>query len=188
MELASAGAKTPFITSTPSSAVTLAFAAVGARLGLAAAGVASAAVAGVSASFAVFASLLSATTDTAAMASNSRLDNNFFSVDMDGVLSFRPISGLCTKLGAQTYSISMTDVKKVLFLGTRSAGQGCGINSQLLFVHTCASDAELRIAGFSSRQPSTVTSATASTRQRRNPLAQKVHAFFVNHVASERRH
>jgi len=54
------------------------------------------------------------TTGTTAMTNRNRLDNNFLSVDMDGVLSFRPDLGLCTKHGAQPYSKRMNDVKKVL--------------------------------------------------------------------------
>jgi hypothetical protein len=84
---ASFGASTPFITSTPRSAVTFASAAEEERFGLAAGGVASAEV--VFAALAVFplavlASLLPAMTGEAAMASTSRLDNNCFSVNMDG--------------------------------------------------------------------------------------------------------
>src|ERR1700677_3684500 len=118
MALASAGASTPFMTSTPSSAVTLTLVAAGERLGLAAAA-GSAEVALAAASFAGFASLPSAITGTAAMASRSRLDHNLLNfnlnfdlnVDMDGVLSFWPVLGPCPKHGARTYSKSMNDVK-----------------------------------------------------------------------------
>src|ERR1017187_4272736 len=96
MAFASAGARTPLVTSTPSNAVT-ASPAVGAKLVLVAAGVASGVVAFVELSFAGFASLLPAMTGTAVMASTNRLDNNCFSVDIDGVSSFfRPNSGLGT--------------------------------------------------------------------------------------------
>src|SRR6204780_2264886 len=107
MELASAGARTPFITSTPSKAVILASPAAEVKLGVAAAGAGSAEAALVAASFAGFASLLSATAGTTAMTNRNRLHNNFLSVDMDGVLSFRPDLGLCTKHGAQPYSKRM---------------------------------------------------------------------------------
>src|SRR6202167_5145357 len=91
MLLASAGASTPFITSTPTNALLSAPPPVGLMLGLAAAGVAaagvvSALVAFAASLFAVFASLLPAMTGAAVMASTSRLDNSFLSVDMDGAL------------------------------------------------------------------------------------------------------
>src|ERR1022692_4953883 len=102
MELASLGASTPFITSTPSKAVTLASPVVVARLGLAAAGVGSALVAFVELSFAGFASLLPAMTGTAVMASTNRLDSHVFSVDIDGISSFfRPTRAWARTRGAK---------------------------------------------------------------------------------------
>lgn len=112
MALASVGASTPFITNTPSSAVTLPFAEAGVRLGLAGVGVGSAEAALVVVSFAGFAPLLSAAAGATAMANRSRLDNNLVNVNMDGVLSFRPRLGLCTKHGAKKYSKWMNDVKQ----------------------------------------------------------------------------
>jgi hypothetical protein len=102
MAFASVGARTPFVTSTFSNAVTFASAAVAAKFGLAAAGVASALVVLVEFSFAVFPSLLPAMTGTAVMASTSRLDNNRFSVDIDGgLLIFPPKRRLGHEHGAQ---------------------------------------------------------------------------------------
>src|SRR5580704_13038814 len=92
MALASLGARTPFITSTPSNAVTFASPAVDVRLGLgAAAGVGSAEVAAVvvafaASSFAVFASLLPAMAGAAIIASMSTLEHNILGVNMDGLL------------------------------------------------------------------------------------------------------
>ena len=89
MAFASLGARTPFITSTPSNAVTFASPGVAVRFGLAAAGVASA-LAFVELSFAVFASLLPAMTGKAVMASTNRLDIHTFRFNIDGVSFFRP--------------------------------------------------------------------------------------------------
>src|SRR5437588_431758 len=99
MALASFGARTPFITSTPSNAVTFASPAVGARFGLAAAGAASALVAFAVFSFAEFASLLPAMTGTAVMASMSVLENHFLGVNIDGLSSFRPAQAWATNMG-----------------------------------------------------------------------------------------
>src|SRR5271170_5435347 len=88
MAFASLGARTPFITSTPSKAVTLASPGVGARFGLAAAGVVSALVAFVELSFVVFPSLLPAMTGTAVMARTNQTEIRFLSVDIDVVSSF----------------------------------------------------------------------------------------------------
>src|ERR1700732_791214 len=91
MALASVGARTPLVTSTPSNAVTLASPALRVRLGTAAMGAPSVVVAFVELSFAAFASLLPATTGTAVMASTNRLESHIFSVDIDGsLLFFRP--------------------------------------------------------------------------------------------------
>src|SRR5271167_3364702 len=90
MAFASVGAKTPFITSTPSSAVTFESAVVAVRLGLglglAAAGLASALVVFAAFPFSVFASLFPAMTGTAVMAITSRLNSQLFSFNIDGVL------------------------------------------------------------------------------------------------------
>src|SRR5271157_2201165 len=94
MEFASVGARTPFITSTPSNAVTLeslvAEVKLGLRLGLGlgfgsglAAGLASALAAAL---FSGFAALFPAMTGVAMMASTSRLDNQLFTFNIDGVL------------------------------------------------------------------------------------------------------
>src|SRR5271170_5848189 len=100
MALASVGASTPFITSTPSSAVTLAFpsAGVGDGLGFAAAEAAAVALAGFS--LAVFASLLPAIAGIAVMANTDSHDTTFFAVNMDGIL-FLPSSSLGTDHGAE---------------------------------------------------------------------------------------
>src|ERR1700691_427850 len=100
MAFASLGARTPFITSTPSNAVTLASPGVVARFGLVAAGVASA-PALVEFSFAVFASLLPAITGKAVMASTNRLDIHTFTFNIDGVSFFPPNSGLGTTRGVK---------------------------------------------------------------------------------------
>src|SRR5271154_6889563 len=91
MASASAGASTPFITSTPSNAVTFVFPGVAVRFGEGfgfagtAAGSALAAL-----PFAGFASLLPAMTGTAVMASTIRLANHFLKVNIDGVSSLSP--------------------------------------------------------------------------------------------------
>src|SRR5271157_2921810 len=104
MAFASVGARTPFITSRPSNAVTLASPAValkpkpalglGLGSGLAAVGLASALEVFAAFSFPVFASLFPAIAGTAVMASTSRLDNQLFSFNIDGFLlvpaPFRP--------------------------------------------------------------------------------------------------
>src|ERR1039458_2472971 len=108
MALASLGASTPFITSTPSKAVTLASPVVGAKLGLAAAGVGSALVAFAVFSFAVFASLFPAMTGTAVMASTIRLDSHIFSFNIDGVSSFfRP-----AQAGHKRWGAKLTDLRE----------------------------------------------------------------------------
>src|SRR5271163_4945956 len=102
MAFASVGARTPFITSTPSNAVMLLSPATGATLrlglglgfglgvglgfGLAAAGAPSALFAVAAFSFVGFPSLFPARAGTAVMAITSRLDNHLFTVNMDGVL------------------------------------------------------------------------------------------------------
>src|ERR1039458_2156211 len=98
MAFASVGARTPFITSTPSNAVTFASPAVAPKLkptlglglglgsGLVAAGIASALLAFAAFSFAVFASLFPAMTGTAVMATTNRLKNQLFSFNIDSVL------------------------------------------------------------------------------------------------------
>ena len=73
MAFASLGARTPFVTSTSSNAVTFASPGVADRFGVTA-GVASALDPFVEFSFAVFPSLLPAMTGTAVMASTNRLD------------------------------------------------------------------------------------------------------------------
>jgi hypothetical protein len=83
MALASLGARTPFITRTPSNAVTFALSTFKARLGLAAAGVGSALDVFAAFSFAGFISLLPAMTGIAVMARNSKLDDNFLTLDID---------------------------------------------------------------------------------------------------------
>src|SRR5271155_414201 len=100
MAFASVGAKTPFITSTPSNAVTFeSLAAVvevrlglglglGLGFGLAAAGLASALAVLAALSFAVFASLFPAIAGAAIMASTSRHDNQLLTF-IDGVLLVR---------------------------------------------------------------------------------------------------
>jgi hypothetical protein len=71
--------------------VTFASPGVVAKFGLAAAGVASALLASVEFSFAVFPSLLPAMAGTAAMARTNKLEIHFLSVDIDGSpLFFRP--------------------------------------------------------------------------------------------------
>src|ERR1700728_480146 len=84
MVLASFGASTPFITSRPSNAMTLASVAEEVRLGLAGADAASALFEFASGGFAIFASLLSAKTGATEMANTSRVDKDFLSVNMDG--------------------------------------------------------------------------------------------------------
>src|ERR1700728_5287241 len=84
MALASFGASTPFITSRPSNAMTLASVAEEVRLGLAGADAASALFEFASGEFAIFASLLSAKTGATEMANTSRVDRDFLSVNMDG--------------------------------------------------------------------------------------------------------
>src|SRR5580704_10232886 len=99
MAFASLGARTPFITSTPSNAVTLASPGVVARFGLAAAGASAPAL--VEFSFAVFASLLSAITGKAVMASTNRLDIHTFTFNIDDVSFIPPNSGLGTTRGVK---------------------------------------------------------------------------------------
>src|ERR1700687_311724 len=99
MAFASVGARTPFITSTPSNAVTFASLAVGAKpkptlglglgSGLAAVGLASALEVFATFSFAVFASLFPAMTGAAVMATTNKLKNQLFSFNIDGVLLVR---------------------------------------------------------------------------------------------------
>src|ERR1700689_2220568 len=91
MEFASVGAKTPFITSTPSNAVTLESPAVevklelilGLGLGL---GSGLAAVSALAALLFSGLLLFSAMTGAAVIANTSRLDNQLFSFNIDGVL------------------------------------------------------------------------------------------------------
>ena len=95
MAFASDGARTPFITRTPSNAVTFESLAavvevrlglgVGLGFGLAAAGLASALAVLAALSLAVFASLFAAMTGAAVMASTNRLDNQLLTF-IDGVL------------------------------------------------------------------------------------------------------
>src|SRR5208282_3352765 len=90
MAFASLGASTPFITSTPSRAVTFALPAVVVRVGVGlglGGGVASALLSLAVFSLAVFAELFSAMTGTAVTASTSRLDNHVFIVDIDALLA-----------------------------------------------------------------------------------------------------
>src|ERR1700734_1961282 len=102
MALASLGAKTPFVTSTLSNAVTFASPGVADRFGLAA-GVASTLDPFVEFSFPVFPSLLPAMTGTVVMARTNKLEIHFLSVDIDGVsLFFPPSSQLGTNMGAST--------------------------------------------------------------------------------------
>jgi hypothetical protein len=112
MEFASFGANTPFITSTPSNAVTLESAVLAVTLelklglglglgfGLAAAGLASALAVLAALSFAVFASLFPAMTGAAVMAIISRDDNQLLTFNIDGFLLVPPRgSRLGTELG-----------------------------------------------------------------------------------------
>src|SRR5579862_5462611 len=101
MALASLGARTPFMTSTPSKAVTLASLAVTVRLGLAAAGDGSALLV-LAAVFAGLASELPAMTGNAVTASSNKLDDNFLTVDMDVVSSKTLSWGSLGKYGAQS--------------------------------------------------------------------------------------
>src|SRR5450755_265389 len=96
MEFASVGARTPFITSTPSNAVTFESLALVVRLelklglglgfGLAAAELFAALAVLAALSFAVRASLFPAITGAAVMANTSRLDNQLLTFNIDGVL------------------------------------------------------------------------------------------------------
>src|ERR1700733_8000233 len=99
MAFASLGARTPFVTSTPSNAVTFASPGVAAKFGLAAAGVASA-VAFVEFSFVVFASLLPAMTGKTVMASTNRLDIHTFRFNIDALSLFSAQLSLGTTRGA----------------------------------------------------------------------------------------
>jgi hypothetical protein len=108
MALASAGARTPFFTSTVSNAATLAFPEAGVRLGdgLGLAGTAAGSAEFAVFSVAVFASLLPAMTGTAVMASTRRLDNHIFSFNIDGVSSF-----FCpAPAWAQTWGANLIDL------------------------------------------------------------------------------
>src|SRR5271157_5344492 len=104
MALASVGARTPLVTSTPINAVTFESPAVETRLGLglglglAAAGLASALVVFAAFPFPVFASLFPAMTGTAVMANTSRLNSQLFSFNIDGVLLV-PARALAQNMG-----------------------------------------------------------------------------------------
>src|SRR5580658_1691817 len=98
MALASAGASTPFITNTPSNAVTLASVAARLTLGLMlglglglglAAGLPSALAVFAALSLDFLASLFSATTGAAVMANTSTANNQLFSFNIEGVLLVR---------------------------------------------------------------------------------------------------
>src|ERR1019366_908530 len=108
MEFASFGARTPFITSTPSNAVTFEslVAEVKFRLGLGlglGSGLA-AALASALAAF-LFASLFPAMTGAAVMASTSRLDNQLLTFNIDGVLLVPARLRPCHRTGGQRYVV-----------------------------------------------------------------------------------
>src|ERR1035438_4559678 len=87
MDLASSGASTPFITRTPSNAVTFASVAGRFRLGLAGAGEASALLALPADVFDGFASLFSANTEATETAANRMVDRDFFHVNIGDISS-----------------------------------------------------------------------------------------------------
>ena len=130
MALASVGARTPFITRTPSNAVIFASPAVevtfrlglglglelGFGLGLATAELPSVLLAFAVFSVAVFASLFSAITGISVIAIRSRADNHLFTSNIDGVLLIFSVRlGPGTKHGAERYFIFYIDVKIVSF-------------------------------------------------------------------------
>jgi hypothetical protein len=116
MALASLGARTPFITSTPSKAVTLASLAVTARLGLAAAGDGSALLVATAALLSGLASELPAMTGNAVMASKSKLDDNLLTVNMD-VLSSKTLTWGCLGNMGRNHSPYVVFVKSLVKSG-----------------------------------------------------------------------
>ncbi|MGA7564517.1 MAG: hypothetical protein WBW53_00410 [Terriglobales bacterium] len=78
---------------------------VGFGAGFAAAGLPSALVALAALSFAVFASLFSATTGTAIIANTNKIENQVFIVNMDGFSLFRPRSNVGQNMGRKIMSV-----------------------------------------------------------------------------------